>query len=75
MKSEYLDIYSSALAHQIIRALEKLKVPVGEDLDRLASLLKKQLQPTSVNPPDETKLAKRLRIVEGFRKSRPGRSG
>ncbi|MFH1038644.1 MAG: DNA-directed RNA polymerase subunit beta' [PVC group bacterium] len=65
MKAEYLDVYSSVLAGQMIGALEKLKVPVGEDLDRLASLLKKQLQQTrSIQM--KKKLAKRLRIVNNF---------
>ncbi len=64
-KAEYFNVYVSVLAKHMIKALEKLKIPVGEDLPRLASLLHRQLQQTR-SKQMKKKLAKRLRIVNNF---------
>ncbi len=64
-KGDYVNLYVSVLARHLTRYLEKIRVPVGEDLVRLASLLQRQLDGTR-SKQMKKKLAKRLRIVNNF---------
>ncbi len=64
-RGDYVDLYGAVLVKHLTGYLEKLQVPVGEELDRLASLLQLQLDATR-SKQMKKKLAKRLRIVNNF---------
>ena len=65
LKREYLHLYTSLIAKYLIRTLEKMSVPVGEDLEQLTALLHKHLNQTK-SKQLKKKLSKRLRIVNNF---------
>ncbi len=64
-KGEYVSLFTDVLVKHLTRYLEKLRVPVGEELPRLASLLQRQFDSTR-SKQMKKKLAKRLRIVNNF---------
>ncbi len=64
-KGEYVTIFTDLLVEHMTSYLEKMRVPVGEELPRLASLLQHQFDGTN-SKQMKKKLAKRLRIVNNF---------